>query len=221
MNSFVDNREFIARRCARMLKNGAYVNLGIGIPTLVPNYVPEGVEIYLQAENGMLRCGPRPTPETADPFIYDAGAGLVTALPGASFFDSCMSFAMIRGGHIDTTIMGGMEVDEEGNLANYMIPGKFVAGMGGAMDLCAGARHIIVAMEMCTKDGGPRLRRRCTLPLTGAKCVKTVVTEKCVLSITPEGMLVHEIAPDETIESLRAQAECDLLLAPDWKVMEV
>ena len=211
-------REVIARRCAKELKDGFVVNLGIGLPTLIPNYLPEGVKVVLQSENGLLGLGPTPEEGKENKYLVNAGGGYISVLPGGSIFDSSTSFGIIRGGHVDVTILGAMQVDEQGNLANWILPGGKTIGMGGAMDLLVGAKEVILAMEHTAK-GKPKILKRCTLPLTAPHEVDMIVTEMGVMKITPDGIVLSEINPEFTVDQVQQNTEATLIIPSDMKPM--
>ncbi len=216
----LSGRALIASRCAKFFKDGDFVNLGIGVPTMCVNYLPEGVNLWLNAEIGIVGCGPTPDWDDADPDLIDAGGNPTSIITGGSVVDHAKNFGMIRGGHIQATILGTLQVDQEGNIANWTIPGKLVPGMGGAMDLCAGIQKIIVATDHCDKNGSSKILKKCTLPLTGAKCVTDIVTERCYFQVTDHGLVLKELAPGFTVDDIRACTEADFTVADHVGIME-
>jgi len=221
MPAGMDSREFIARRVAQEMRDGYYVNLGIGIPTLVPNYLPPGMEVIMQSENGMLGVGPYPYEGEEDPDLINAGKEPVTEIAGSCYFSSAESFAMIRGGHINVSVLGALEVDEKGTLANWAVPGKMLKGMGGAMDLVAGTQRVIIAMEHTAKDGGAKIVKKCRLPITGVEVVDLIVTELAVIEVTPEGLLLREVAPGLAPADVQRVTEPILRVSPDCKTISL
>ncbi|MCF0246361.1 MAG: CoA transferase subunit B [Ileibacterium sp.] len=216
----LSGRALIAARCAKFFKDGDFVNLGIGLPLMCVNYLPEGVDLWLEAEIGIVGCGASPSWDDADPDLIDAGGQPASVIPGGSVHDHANSFAFIRGGHIDAAVLGTLQVDQEGSIANWTIPGKLAPGMGGAMDLCSGVKKIIVATDHCEKSGKSKILKECTLPLTGKNCVTDIVTERCYFEVTPEGLVLREIAPGYTVEDIKACTEADFIVPDEVGIMQ-